>query len=112
VPGKPEFRDKYFITSQGAVGDERGPFNEGPQWDYTTAAEGMMAVDGGDGLASVKMKREEKQLEEQLMMRGQSNTAEDPTTGADLGAGPGAGATTGETANAMAGGDEPRGKKR
>jgi len=54
--------------SQG-VGDTRGPWNDGEQWDYVTEREKQMAVDGGTGGASV-----------------------------DLGAGPGAGSTTGESA--------------
>jgi Mn-containing catalase len=103
LPGKPEFTDKYFNTSQGEIGDERGPWNDGPQWQYVTQAEGMLAVDGGDGEASVKLSRSEKTLQEQARTRSRSERENDPTTGADLGAGPGGGATTGEPANAAAG---------
>ncbi len=113
IPGKPEFTDKYFNTSQGEVGDERGPWNEGPQWEYVTAAEGMMSVDGGDGQASVRMSSAEQALEESAAARSKSDLEDDPTTGADLGAGPGAGATTGEMANAMAeGGEAPASRPR
>src|SRR5205085_3952877 len=53
LPGKPEFTDKYYNMSQGD-GDMRGSWNEGEQWEFVTDREEQMAVDGGEGTASVK----------------------------------------------------------
>jgi len=98
TPGRPEFTDKYYNMSIGE-GDMRGPWNEGPQWEFVDGGNGMRNVDGGDGLAHVKVSEMEKQLAEQNMMRSKSNPGVDPTTGADLGAGPGGGAMTGQRAS-------------
>lgn len=50
-------------------------------------------MDGGDGLASVKLTRADKALEDKLAARTMSDPESDPVTGADLGAGPGASKT-------------------
>lgn len=92
LPGNPEFTDKYYKLSQG-VGEMRGPWNEGEQWEYIDKHEEQMAVDGGDGTASVGLTKEETATEKKLAKRTESNPESNPTTGADLGAGPGAGAT-------------------
>jgi Mn-containing catalase len=102
LPGMPQFTDKYFNTSQGDAGDSRGPWNEGEQWDFVTKAEDMLGVDGGDGKASVDLEDDEAELLKRVATRLKSAKGEDPTTGADLGAGPGSGAMTGEKANAEA----------
>jgi Mn-containing catalase len=92
LPGMPQFTDKYFNMSQGP-GDARGPWNKGKQWEFVTDPQNLSAVDGGDGDAAVTVSAEEQELLDQAMLRSQSNANDDPTTGADLGAGPGAGAT-------------------
>lgn len=92
-PGLPEFADKYFNMSQGE-GDMRGSWNEGGQWEYVDDREQQAAVDGGDGQASAKLKSAEKKANEQFAARTQSRPDVDPQTGADLGAGPGAGKTS------------------
>jgi Mn-containing catalase len=92
LPGMPEFTDKYYNMSQGA-GDARGPWNSGDQWEFVTEPERLAAVDGGDGEPMVTVSQKEKELLDQSMLRSASNPNVDPTTGADLGAGPGAGAT-------------------
>lgn len=91
-PGMPEFTNKYYNMSQGE-GDMRGPWNEGDQWEFIDDPEEQMAVDGGDGTASAKLSGNERKLEEQLKARTLSDPSRNPTTGADLGAGPGAGKT-------------------
>jgi manganese catalase len=93
LPGDPRFTDTYFNMSQGD-GDQRGPWNEGAQWNYVSDRSQQAAVDGGDGGASVQLSTAEAATLERLATRTQSNTQLDPVTGADLGAGPGAGATT------------------
>jgi Mn-containing catalase len=93
LPGDPRFADTYFNMSQGD-GDQRGPWNQGEQWQYVSDRSQQQAVDGGDGTASVQLSTAEAATLERLATRTKSNTRIDPVTGADLGAGPGAGSTT------------------
>src|SRR3954463_13760412 len=64
LPGRPEFTDKYYDTSQGN-GTIRGPWNKGDQWDFVQDPERMAPVDGADGGASVNVTEEESELLEQ-----------------------------------------------
>lgn len=93
VPGDPAFTDLYFDMSQGDVGNERGPWNQGPQWEVIEDREAQSAVDGGDGSASVVLTSQQQAALDAFAKRTASDPNGDPTTGADLGAGPGAGAT-------------------
>lgn len=92
LPGQPEYTNKYFNMSQGE-NDMRGPWNQGEQWEYVTDREQQGAVDGGDGSATVKLTQQENELLQKATTRTHSRTDADPTTGADLGAGVGAGKT-------------------
>jgi Mn-containing catalase len=93
LPGMPEFADMYVNTSKGD-GDGEGPWNSGPQWRRLEDVEGSIPLGGGDGLASVTLKAAEKKAVLAMAERTMSDPESDPTTGADLGAGPGAGTTT------------------
>jgi Mn-containing catalase len=93
LPGKPEFTDVYFNMSQGE-GDATGPWNSGENWEVVSDRDEQAAVDGGDGLATVQLAAKDVKTLEKLATRTQSDPSIDPITGADLGAGPGAGATT------------------
>lgn len=93
LPGDPAFADVYFDMSQGE-GDASGPWNSGEQWTVVADREDQSAVDGGDGHASVKMDAKSEAAVEAFAARTQSDPNADPITGADLGAGPGAGRTT------------------
>jgi Mn-containing catalase len=93
LPGDPRFTDTYFSMSQGE-GDVKGPWNQGPQWNVVSSRDEQVAVDGGDGLAQTKMTANQKRSVEQLAARTKSAPNADPLTGADLGAGPGAGKMT------------------
>ena len=53
-----------------------------------------LPLDGGDGTASVKLKAADKKVVDALAERTSPDPESDPLTGADLGAGPGAGSTT------------------
>ncbi|KAE8754497.1 manganese catalase family protein [Paraburkholderia madseniana] len=83
-PGVPQFTNVYYNMSQG---DEspRGPWNEGPGWEYVDAPE--PAVDGGDGLATVNVSGADVKVLSAMAARTASDTTSNPTTGADLGAG-------------------------
>ena len=93
LPGVAEYTDKYYNMSQGA-GDERGPWNQGEQWEFVDIRGEDAPVDGGDGNPSVKLAAEELKAVNTMAARNKSRTDGNPITGADLGAGPGAGKTT------------------
>ncbi len=93
MPGRPEFADKYYDMSQGEKPVMRGPWNQGEQWELITDPVDQMAVDGDNGLATVSLAPDEEAEVTALAVRLQSSVESDPTTGADLGAGPGAGMT-------------------
>jgi Mn-containing catalase len=99
LPGMPEFANKYFNLSVGE-GDMRGPWNQGPQWDFVDGQQAMQNADkDGDGSFSVGLDGDEQTLGDQAKERLMSDLDADPTTGVDLGAGPGAGAITGQSAD-------------
>ncbi|MDQ6620012.1 MAG: manganese catalase family protein [Pseudomonadota bacterium] len=106
LPGMPQYTDKYFDMSNGST-PTKGPWNNGPQWQFVEHDEAQTPADGRDGSAAVKLDKDETVLGEASALRLASNLQDDPTTGADLGAGPGAGATTGEQANSETSGTEP-----
>jgi Mn-containing catalase len=92
LPGMDDYADMYVNTSQGE-GDMEGPWNSGDQWNRVDDVEGSIPVDGGSGVASVTLKPAEKRAAAALAARLKSDTSVNPVTGADLGAGPGAGKT-------------------
>lgn len=96
LPGMKKFTDLYVNTSQGS-GDTEGPWNSGEQWDKLDIVEEDLPLDGGDGLASVQLDSAAKNAVKALAERTLSNPESNPLTGADLGAGPGAGSTTKRT---------------
>ncbi|QQQ18578.1 manganese catalase family protein [Brevundimonas vitis] len=93
LPADPDFADVYFDMSQGE-GNEIGPWNTGEQWEVIDDRDSQAAVDGGDGHATVTLSRDEQTAVEAFAARTRSDPTADPVTGADLGAGPGAGRTT------------------
>lgn len=84
LQGRPEFASVYFNMSQGEQ-EVRGSWNDGPKWDVISEPEQQIAVDGGDGSASVQLDAEEEALLNQLAMRTMSNPEAEPLTGAELG---------------------------
>ena len=100
LPGMPQYADLYLNTSQGE-GDMEGPWNSGPQWTKLDDIVGNLPLDGGDGTASTKLTQIEKRDVQEAAARTKSDPDGDPLTGADLGAGPGAGATRGEDAQPL-----------
>jgi Mn-containing catalase len=92
LPGIDPFSNVYVNTSQGE-GDAVGPWNEGPQWERVDDLQQVLPADDGAGAPEVKLKAAEKKVLDAVAKRLASNPSEDPLTGADLGAGPGAGKT-------------------
>ncbi|MGH6956736.1 MAG: manganese catalase family protein [Caulobacteraceae bacterium] len=90
LAGLAPFADVYVNASQGP-GDARGPWNDGPQWRRIDNPQ-ELSSDGG-GVAEVTLKPAERQALTAMSDRLASDASHDPTTGADLGAGPGAGRT-------------------
>ena len=95
LPGIKQFANVYVNTSQGD-GDMSGSWNSGDQWDRIDDLEETMPMDDGDGSTSVDLDKETLAVAEKLAVRTASDPAMDSPTGADLGAGPGAGLITGE----------------
>jgi Mn-containing catalase len=84
LQGRPEFTSVYFDMSQGGP-EVRGSWNDGAKWDTVSNREEQLAVDGGDGSASVALDDEEEALLNQMAARTQSDPEADPLTGAELG---------------------------
>jgi len=97
LPGDPEFTDMYLDMSQGDA-DVAGPWNSGDQWIVVTDRDEQVALDGGDGTATVGLTEAQDAALEALALRTASQVDGNPATGAELGAGPGAGALKGDTA--------------
>jgi Mn-containing catalase len=93
LPGMGQFADLYVNTSQGP-GDMEGPWNTGEQWQRLDKIEEEIPLDGGDGMATVELNKQEKKAVSAMAQRTKSDRESNPLTGADLGAGPGAGSTT------------------
>jgi Mn-containing catalase len=84
LPGMPEFSGVYFNTSQGP-GDNRGPWNQGDEWEFVSEQEQMLGVDGGSGEATVNLTEDEARQINLTKVRTMSDPSSDPVTGADLG---------------------------
>ena len=95
LPGMPEFAEMYINTSQGD-GDMRGSWNSDENFDYVSDREQFLAMDGGDGMSSVKLSRDEKKILTSMAGRTRSDPAEDPLTGIAIGKAPGTMPKTGK----------------
>lgn len=93
LPGIEKYASVYVNASQGA-GDAEGPWNSGEQWTRIDDPEVDLPVDGtSDGEPTVELPSAEMDDVQQMATRLASQQS-DPLTGADLGAGPGAGKTS------------------
>lgn len=84
LPGVAEYTNVYYNMSNGDD-SPRGPWNEGLNWEFVENPQ--PAVDGGDGLATVQVSKQEVEVLSAMASRTASATTSDPVTGADLGAG-------------------------
>lgn len=91
IPGDPAFTDLYMDMSQGE-GDVEGSWNSGELWERVTDRDAQAALDGGDGSCDVDLSEREQVALEAMAARTLSDPEARPATGAELGAGPGAGA--------------------
>jgi Mn-containing catalase len=91
LPGDPAFTDLYMDMSQGD-GDVEGSWNSGELWERVTDRDAQAALDGGDGSCGVDLSEREQVAVEAMAARTLSDPDARPATGAELGAGPGAGA--------------------
>ena len=73
-----------------------GPWNSGSQWQKVDDLRNALPVDGGDGVARVNLPTADAAALRTLSACTMSQLDVDPSTGADLGAGPGAGKMTDE----------------
>ena len=86
LPPMPEFANAYVNTSQGE-GEVRGSWNSDENFNYISDREAHLAMDGGDGMSSVKLEPGQKKILKQMATRTKSDPAVDPPTGAELGMG-------------------------
>jgi len=84
LPGLPEFTRVYFNMSQGE-GDLRGPWNSDENFEYVSDRDAQAAVDGGTGLATVRLAAEDDAVLTQMASRTLSDPTANPSTGAELG---------------------------
>jgi Mn-containing catalase len=87
MPVMPAFASVYYNMSQGD-GEMRGPWNQGPRWEYRSDPDSQMAVDGGSGEPSVSLTPDEQAACDDMALRTASDPASDPPTGAELGMAP------------------------
>ena len=90
LPGVAPYTDMYVNASQGE-GDAQGPWNTGEQWEKIDDVEAELPFGGGEGLPSVGLTEAEADTAAAMMSRLKSDPHDDPLTGTELGAGPGAG---------------------
>ncbi len=86
MAGNPRFTNVYMNMSQG-IGESRGPWNQGEQWEFVSDRDKQAAVDGGDGLAHVQMTQAEMAATDNMAQRTRSDPSVNNLTGAEIGAG-------------------------
>lgn len=86
MPPMKAFKDTYYDLSQGE-NEQRGPWNEGKEWQFVSEQDQQVAVDGGTGEATVELAKADAQLLSKMAKRTVSRTDIDPKTGAELGSG-------------------------
>jgi len=87
LPGMPKFASTYYDMSQGDGGDRDGSWNSGDKWTVVKDRNQQAAVDGGDGMASVRMTKADEKILAHAATRTASKPDVQPVTGAELGSG-------------------------
>lgn len=83
LPPVEQYTNVYYNMSAGD--DPRGSWNSDENFEYV--ADPQPAVDGGDGLATVNLNKEQLAFVKAMAKRTQSDPSVDPLTGAELGKG-------------------------
>lgn len=83
LPPIEQYTNVYYNMSAGD--DPRGSWNSDENFEYV--ADPQPAVDGGDGLATVNLSKEQQAFVKAMAKRTQSDPSVDPLTGAELGKG-------------------------
>lgn len=83
LPPVEQYTNVYYNMSAGD--DPRGSWNSDENFEYV--ADPQPAVNGGDGLATVKLNKEQLAFVKAMAKRTQSDPSVDPLTGAELGKG-------------------------
>ncbi|HFZ8993246.1 TPA: manganese catalase family protein [Citrobacter freundii] len=83
LPPVEQYSNVYYNMSQGD--DPRGSWNSDENFEYV--ADPMPAVDGGDGLVSGTLSKEQLALVKAMAKRTMSDPGVEPLTGTELGAG-------------------------
>ena len=86
MPGMPEFTNVYYDISQGGP-EVNAAWNSGPGWQVVSDPEQPVAVDGGDGHASVNVTAQEDTTLARMAARTASDSTDNPATGAEPGMG-------------------------
>ena len=81
LPPIDQYARTYYNMSEGD--DVRGSWNSDENFNYV--ADPQPAVDGGDGLAEVKLPAKEQKAVDALALRTASDPSVDPVTGAEVG---------------------------
>lgn len=83
LPPVGQYTNVYYNMSEGD--DPRGSWNSDENFEYIASPQ--PAVDGGDGLATISLSKEQQALVKAMAERTQSDPTVDPLTGAELGNG-------------------------
>lgn len=83
LPPVGQYTNVYYNMSEGD--DPRGSWNNDENFEYIASPQ--PAVDGGDGLATISLSKEQQALVKAMAERTQSDPTVDPLTGAELGNG-------------------------
>ncbi|NIY46230.1 manganese catalase family protein [Cedecea colo] len=84
LPPVEQYANVYYNMSQG--GDVRGSWNSDENFNFV--ADPTPAVDGGDGMASVSLPKQQQVTLKNLVTRTASDPTVNPVTGTDIGAVP------------------------
>jgi Mn-containing catalase len=87
LPGNPRFAKVYFNLSQGD-GDASGPWNGEENFEVISDPAQQVAVDGGDGMDTVNLKKEELTAVQPWWRGPHRISIPIPKTGAELGGEP------------------------
>ena len=75
--------DRIYVNTSKGDGDARGPWNADETFEYVDKREEQVAMDGGDGEASVTLSKKQSASVDAFAERTASDVTSDPATSAD-----------------------------